>query len=282
MDALTKKDICEVYSVSCVERYVLAYLKKLGINIAMLYCNSYLSVDHLISDFVTKNVTYVNYDAMARIQDIAKELGIITIEGKSDPNLDFLCRNDFEYVLEMDQDAFKGMYEKETWRDDHFIYAKKNADVTYLYLNDIPLQEKVIDITELKRIYNHRYIAFKCINNQIDRDSVVKRFYNQYKREQLFEKSAVEQMEYENLRDLICMLRISRRRTSDFIGQWKEPNPEWVNRLNNIFSRVEYSRVRKRYHSDIFFNEIDAFRQDEKEIGMYLQEIRNIRLQGGK
>lgn len=274
MNALTKADISEAYSISCVERYVLAYLKKMGINISMLYCNSYLSVDHLISDFLKKNASYINYNAMERIQDIAKEFEIITIEGKSDFDLDFLCRKDFEYVLEMNPDAFRRMYDKETWRDDHFFYAKKNADDTYLYLNDIPLQEKTIDVTELRMIYHHRYIAFRCINDRIESDRAVRRFCNQYEREQLFVKSAVEYMKYENLRDLICMLRISRKRTSDFIEQWEEPNPEWVNHVNNVFSKVEYARVRKRYHSEVFFNEIDAFRQDEKEIGMCLQKIK--------
>lgn len=282
MDNLTKKDISEVYSVSCVERYVLAYLKKIGINIRLLYCNSYMSTDHLISDFTTKKETYANYGAMARIQDVASEFGIIVLEGRSEPNLDFLRQDDSEYLLEMKQGAFMSMYEKESWREDHFFYIKKKSDDTYLYLNDIPLQEKLIDINELTQLYNHRYIVFKYIKDQIGKDEAFMRFSDQYERENHFENCEIEHIEYETLRDLVCMLRISRKRTSDFLAQWKEPNPEWVNRVNNIFSKIEYSRVRKRYNSEIFLDEIDNLRRDEKEIGMYLQEIRSIQLQGGK
>lgn len=282
MDALTKRDIGEVYSISCVERYVLAYLKKIGINVSLLYYNSYLSVNHLIRDFVTKNETYTNYGAISRIQDIAVELGILKLEGRKYPDLDFLLESDYEYLLEMKQEAFKQMYEKEAWREDHFFYLKRNANGTYIYLNDIPLQEKIIDSAELTQLYNQRYLAFKYTDKQIDKSDVFMRFCGQYEEESCFEHCLPEQIEYETLRDIICMLRISRKRVSDFIGQWKEPNLEWVERVNNIFSKVEYSRVRKKYDSGIFLNEKDNFLRDEKEIGKYLQEIKSMQLQGGK
>lgn len=282
MDALTKRDISEVYSISCVERYVLAYLKKMGINVSLLYCNSYLSVNHLIRDFVTNNETYANYGAISRIQNIAVELGILKLKGEKNPDLDFLLESNYEYLLEMKQKTFNKMYEKETWREDHFFYSKRIADDRYIYLNDIPLQEKVIDSDELTQLYNQRYLAFKYTDKQINQSNLFMRFCRQYEEESRFEHYLPEQIEYETLRDIICMLRISRKRVVDFISQWKEPNLEWVERVNNIFSKLEYSRVRKRYDSKIFMNEKDNFLRDEKEIGNYLQEIKSMQLQGGK
>lgn len=273
MDALNKKDIGIVYAVSCVERYVLAYLNKLGIDTSLLYYDSFCSVNHLINDFGNKNNSYVQYDAMKRIQDVAKELNILTIKGVVSEDLRFLDQKESEYLLEMNKDSFKDMYAKEAWREDHYFYIKKIDDEKYLYLNDIPLQEKVIDKSELKKLYNNRYLEIKRISDQIDKKKVLLKFCERYEQEKNMARVPVEQLEYEHLRDLLCMLRTSRRRTSDFISQWEEANPLWVNRVNSVFSKVEYSRVRKHFDPGLFWNEIEGFCQDEEEIGACLKKI---------
>lgn len=273
MSILNKNDVNEVYSVSCVERYVLAYLRKLGVNISYLYCNSFLSVNHLISDFTSKEVTFANYSELSRIQDIAVEFKILELEGRKDSSLDFLHDNSFEYLLEMKPENFRNLYGKDAWREDHFFYIKQCEDGQYYYLNDNPLQDKIISADELMKLYNQRYVAFRYMENQIDKPSILSRFVEQYEREKLFNICTVEQINYEVLRDIISMLRISRKRVSDFISEWKEPNPEWIERVNSVFAKVEYSRVRKKFNPAIFFEEMDNFYQDEQEIGRYIQEI---------
>ncbi len=273
MESLNKKELGEVYAISCVERYILAYLKKMEIDISLLYYNSYLSINHILSDFVLKNVSYVNYDVIPRIHDIAIESKVLNLYSELDSELSFMEDGVHEYLLEMKPEVYKQLYEKESWREDHFFYAKKYIDGTYLFLNDNPLQEKLIDVIEMKRLYNQRYLAFNCTGNQLDKDAALKKLSIQYEIESNFEKCMMGQIKYNVLRDILCMLRISRKRVSDFIGLWISPPIEWVDHVNRIFSKIEYSRVRQKYDPNIFTNEIDTFLRDEDEIGKYLQII---------
>lgn len=274
MGYINKKDINEVYSVSCVESYILAFLKKKGVNISYLYCNGFVSVDHLICDFSCNDITYADYRNVERIQDVAKEMGILDLKGAKNSSLDFINNESNEYLLEIKDEQFRKLYGHGAWRDDHYVYIKKKSEKEYFYLNDNPRHEMVIDSNYLFELYNQRYISFRYLGKNMDRDLAFYRSLMQYEKESAYTEYRIDILKYEVLRDIICMLRVSRKRVSDFIGEWEVPNNMWVERINNIFSKVEYSRVRKRYSSAIFFDELDNLRKDELEIGAYLYRIK--------
>lgn len=274
MECIGKKNFRDVYAISCVESYILAFLKNKGINISYLYCNSFISTNHVMNDIYIQGAKYADYEGIARIQDTAIELGILELKGVCCDNLEFLYKEEFEYLVGIKPESFSKIYGSQAWRDDHYVYVKKKSADEFYYLNDNPQHEMYLDVHKLKELYDDRYIYFRYVQYKIDKDTLLVKCLEQYKNEIQYIDCALPNIEYEVLRDMICLLRISRQRVRDFISEWRSPNAAWVDHINSVFTKIEYSRVRKRYTSDIFLKELDNIRADEVEIGQYLYDIK--------
>ena len=71
---LTQKELTEVFYLSCVENYFLAWLNKYY-DISKLYGTEFISLSKVFNDF-SNGATYENYINNKRIQDIAEDYGI--------------------------------------------------------------------------------------------------------------------------------------------------------------------------------------------------------------
>lgn len=277
MEQIEKKDFEKIYPISCVESYVLAYLKKRGVIVSDLYYNSFISVDHLIKDFCFNSHRYANYVEIERIQDTAVRIGILEMNGGYDKSVSFLKSKGNEFLLSIKKEYFKNVYGNQTWRDDHYVYIKSLNEEEYFYLNNNPLHDNIICLKEVYDLYNNRYIEFKQKNKGVvHRESLLTACLEKIQKEHEYRCiNKISSIEYENMRDLICMLRISRQRINNFLSEWMEPDPAWIDNVNSIFAKLEYSRIRKKYSSDIFISQLDILRSDEQEMEHMIRKFIN-------
>ena len=73
---ISKIEITNTLSLSCVENYFLAWLNEYY-DVSNLYGQSYIPIERIFDDF-SHGATYENYCSIPRLQDIAEEVGIVS------------------------------------------------------------------------------------------------------------------------------------------------------------------------------------------------------------
>ena len=277
MEAIRKEDFHGIYPISCVESYILAYLRRCGFPAYLLYYQSYLSADHILHDFLRENSVFTQYDPVRRLQDIAVDLGVLELKGTYSLQIPAFENSDRENLIAIREEPFFDMYGKNAWRYDHYIYIKRLDDTEYYYLNNNPLHVKVINHEELVNIYNDRYITFRYIpENAVDQSKLISDFITRFNDETNF-KFNIEKYDMESLekvRDAIGILRIIRQRTYQFAEELGMSKFDWMKTANELYAQLEYMRIRHRYNPDILIKNLPILNQEEYEMHKVFAQYR--------
>ncbi len=152
------------HGLSCVENLVMYILKANNITFQYLFFESFLTYSEIENAFATQKQTYATFNIIPRIQNVAEKEGIIKMVLLNHSDIPQL-NSDYYMMVMVSPEFEKNRYNKELWRDDHYILVSPNSDTEYNYINDNPLDIGKISMNELKKYYNGKAI-FIDISNQ--------------------------------------------------------------------------------------------------------------------
>lgn len=270
---LLSKEILEgLPAISCVENYILGYLKANNVDFELLFYKSYVDFYDIVYSFCIKNTKYIDDVLVERVQDIAKSLELIDISWKNKLDLCDICEN-FEWLIGVKPDAFEDLYGKKAWREDHYAYIKRLDSNNYYYLNDNPRDQKTITYDQLRNLHNGEGIRFSLLKSNLNRD-------------ELFEKSIALLTSYEtpkdniaeidsivDIRDAVGILRMTRTRMARFYSKFYEEDffGQHLFKINTLYAKLEYMRIRNKFDSKQAKAEIEQLYQEEL---MVVEKIR--------
>lgn len=113
----------ETKGISCVEIFLLALLKRRGIDERFLYADSYMDIQDTVEAFLTKRHRYALYLGKPRLQSVAKQAGLIDLSVNHDPREEI----GFDYSLYEVRSAYKEDGRFAPWREDHYLLRLDGA-----------------------------------------------------------------------------------------------------------------------------------------------------------
>ena len=169
---LSKKELTDVLSLSCVENYYLAWLKNY-IDISNLYGQYFRSVKEIMNDF-SNGAIYENYYQIPKMQDVAEELGITNHHFYRCDFDEALCLiknidSNKLCLIKVNSHFFEN-YKRVPWREDHYIQIDSNLN----WLNQYPLSSGKFLYEELEQCYDDTLIIYELINPNIILDENIK------------------------------------------------------------------------------------------------------------
>ena len=244
---LTKKELTEVFYLSCVENYYLAWLNRYY-DISKLYGTEFISLPKVFYDF-SHGANYENYINNKRIQDIAEDYGI-TIHEYYKCNVETAI----ELIKILDKcslclirvnNNFFNNSKRLPLREDHYICIDKDFN----YINQYPLSEGTLTINQIKEYYDGIIIVYKVNDkNIIIKDSVIDEIINQN-----IEIKCMPN-DLSSLESAIGTLRVNRKRLEQYyknnITVSKLLNEE-VRILDNLYFQCRLILLRKLKDFDI-------------------------------
>ena len=240
-----KDSLDNVFALSCVENYILGYLKLSGINISLLYYDSYISIGQIIYDFFKQHSRFDSYYSIARIQDLAMQLGIIDLDSFKSNSL--LFSEGYEYLCCVKPEFLIKKYGMPSWRVDHYFYIKKWSSCILDIINDNPRDEFSLSMDEFMEIYKGEYIRFKCNNDiKFDNTFFLCRFLTRINDEYEYKYNVSDVLDIAKVRDAIGILKISRNRIEQFCANYMDITflRDHVKKINELYAFTEYSRLK--------------------------------------
>lgn len=234
---MTKKDITEVFGLSCVEKYFLAWLRRFY-DIHTLYGSAFVSFAQVFDDF-SHGATYQHYGFLPRLQDVAEEYGIVThtyiacsaaeameiLRGAPD---DMLC-------LMRVNTAFFTDFKRASWREDHYICINGSLE----WINEYPLAVGKFDETRFREVYD----GALCLYALADMTAKVPDGITAAFSAQTYDMNRFP-FGLERLESAIGILRVTRRRMEKFYKK-KEKAAQAFGEENALLDKI-YFDVRLR------------------------------------
>jgi len=276
MTKLQKEDLFGLYPISCTEAYVMAYLYKVGYDITTFYYSSFISINHIVSDFLKCKNSFSLYEGMERVQDVAKALNVLNYCGKITEkfrNIEFSCDM---VLIEVTKEYYNKIYNRNLWREDHFVYVYPLNDSNFFYLNNNPLHEANFCVDLLEEMYNKHYIKFWVDENSkfIELEDILKKLKDRVNNEMNFSTvNNLVDVDFSLARDIINYIRISWLRINSLLKKYGHFEKKYIDDINRVFTQIEYSRIRNRYNSKIFCEGIEMLKKDQDEIVRYLLDL---------
>lgn len=211
---MKKEDLCAVQYISCVEAYFGAWIKD-RVSLGALYSESFLSWEEIHDEFMRGEITYATFSGIRRLQDFAESVGLIKHEMKKS----WLIQADFTMndltLLRVKNDFCP---QRKAWRDDHYIAIEKYTNKKITYLNQFPLEERAVSTEEVKRSWDGMCLVYRN-DNIYAKDMFSEIARRQEKHISHIEKQGISQeiTDIVQLRDAIGILRVSRRRTLEWL-----------------------------------------------------------------
>jgi hypothetical protein len=226
--------------ISCVEIYLLAWLKERGIDCRSLYADSFAEIADVINDFLTGEYGYLNYAKLPRVQETAQRLGGIRLCYKNalqkEENRLNAGETPFVRMLGVKPDYKSGKLTP--WRDDHFLlqYDGKYYDC-YPPGEFTPSRGDIFDGRVLEICLSG---SFPPYGNELQR--LKERVLQAELRDCVVNVTADNIM---RIRDGVMILKISRQRMSEVFPE-NDPLKEQVKRLGTFCALLEAFRNRGR------------------------------------
>jgi hypothetical protein len=233
------------FGLSCVENYLLYVYDILGYDYRPLYAKSFLPIYEIATAFCDQEVSYAYFDKISRLQDIAKEQGLIRLTNVYDfwegvDNYDYVC-------IRVTPDFVTQQYGQEFWRNDHFILlCKRNTD-NWICLNDNPRDIFTIDDSDMPKIYADQSVCFNIFKTP--NDTIKKNMFDVF-REKIALPPKKYVFDFHNLivaRDMLGILRITRKRICKYCSLYLQMDfmTEYLHELDKAYVTLEYMRLRR-------------------------------------
>ena len=272
----------EFYGLSCAENYFLYILFCNRYNYELLYYRSYLPMTDIFFSFTKGKEKYASYSKISRLPDVAVETGLAEfnlLEYSDISGIDIDC--DVNYLIGVKPEFIEYRYKTKLWREDHYLLlCNKTGDGEYGYVNDTPRDQGTIKLVELNENYNGKVLSIRLIRGITSSDENV--FLSSFKQRLSHQdnlKSFFCTSEYDNIRDALGVLRISRKRIKSYCSLYinTEFMDQYLQFLDQEYLALEYCRIKNRLDYDRINQDIAMMFEWDKEICNKLWERMNAR-----
>ncbi len=254
---MTVKDICKVHYFSCVEAYFGAWIMRF-IQLPLLYAQSYLPWNEIVRAFEDDSVEYINFPHIPRIQDFAERIGIVT-HRKQRGLPQNVNRNDL-LLLSVKENFFS---KRKPWRSDHYIAAELTGK-KIKYCNEYPLVSGEIEKTAFNEQFGGESLVYSLLSCDLTQAKKIcmQQITAIYEKR---ENYLYPTLPLNRLRDAIGILRVSRKRTvewlakQDFISGKDELRKKLVGQIeyaDNCYFRLQSIMIRNGRAEERFLKEI--------------------------
>lgn len=261
---LSKELMPDGLGLSCIENDCLCIMQQMDMHYQYIFYESYLNFSKIFKEFYQRHVTYEQFHAIERLQMVAEQLGYLKIHYVEEKDINQVFKNNQVCSICIDPKWLLSKFKSTLLREDHYILIEKRSEEEFHFINDTPKAEGIISKEELKENYLQRVVYYEKTEGECnkDRDTIFKEFYqNILKNDDTtldFQIDDPKQMTL-MLRDIIGVLRVIIRRTSKlcreiFDVQFLEDYYEY---LSDIYSRIEYFRLRRKYDVNYIKSMID-------------------------
>lgn len=250
---MNRADMAAALSLSCVENYFLAWCREY-FDERVLYCSSFIGFDTVTCDFCERGAQYENYDAIARVQDVARALRLTSqqmIRARDIPE----CESGSLLLLSVNEKFFERS-KTVPWRKDHYICARRKDEKTFEYYNNYPLSSGIISFDELMRVRADKSLIFRVINRA---DKAKERELAKLQLERIAQCAhgiVTARGETSRLRNAAGILKISRKRLLHWLRYLGESGnicqkncitrlAVVVRRLETLYIKFELAALRK-------------------------------------
>jgi hypothetical protein len=271
---MNKEELSKALSISCVENYFLVWAKEY-FDIRELYYQSFLPMNEIISDFLQNNAEYADYKKLKRIQDLAEDAGFTThtlyenlITGNFYNNL----------VLMRVNKSFFESSKLVPWRSDHYICINKD-DCGFKCINNYPLGLIDLSAEDLQKYFDKAVLsyAFKdCARQEYLSEKHEAAFDRIIGSESGFE--ITENYNLKNLRDALGILKVSRKRTYEWLKLMNERKQfllddeicgifkKNISDIEKLFMHIELSIIRNKADYEYIKTKLEEINGTEKQI----------------
>ena len=258
-----------IYGMSCIENYFLYVLKANRYPFQYLYYNSFLSFGEIVCAFVNKEMRYEYFDKIPRLQNVALNNSLIQMnvyKQKEFSSLLFDC--DYNFV-QIKSDYVNKKYNKQFWRNDHYILLAPSNETNFVYLNDNPRDHGNISLNELKYAYDGTVIGINILSdiNEELKTTFLKDFKNSVITSDICRIDDLDICDIYSARDILGVHRIVQKRICEFCSLYENMClcAEHIIELDKYYSAIEYMRMRNRVDYDkIRKNFRDVLKKDDE------------------
>ena len=147
-------DLKKGYALSCIENYLIYLLSQKKYTWEYIYYKSFIKLKEIIRG-LNSGQGFSNYKGVERLQVIAEDLGLVSLK-------EFPCNTNLSsftkkwYAIQVTNQFMLKKYNYRPWRDDHHILMHnifRNNQVEYL--NDVPLDTGIMDMTEAQKFWRN-------------------------------------------------------------------------------------------------------------------------------
>lgn len=263
---ITKKEISETLSLSCVENYFLAWLNRYY-DVTKLYGNSFISLKQAFDDFAN-GAMYQNYCYLPRLQDIAEEYGVVEhlyLPCSAKEALKILGnQNEDDLFLIRVNTAFFIGYKRSSWREDHYICVNNKLE----WINEYPLSEGKFTEERFTEVYDGAVCIYKVKDTKTDLPDYASM---QFKMQDFDLKELPNNLSA--LESAIGVLRVSRKRLARYYFKNENVNSllnEEIGCMDKIYFDVHLRRLKEFKKEEV--NKIKAYSELYQKI-VYILEI---------
>lgn len=280
-----------LYGLSCIENHALAVLREYGTDIRPLYRDCAIPMKVLFDSLVYQGESREYFDRIIRVQDLAKELGIITMKlyrrGFHELITDINGENEYEYVfMRVTNEFTKTQLHARGLRDDHYVRVMPDNN-DFKIISDIPEITLALTKDELATAYDGDYFKL-CVNRDISDNDCEHIHENRVFKAENHEEFKLDIVDFNSIpevgiriRNMTGVYKVLRLRVVDYYRQYADT--EFIkNRMPEVekyFSLFEYFNIKKVTDIEKYFEVFCKINQLENEImGELKQKLCKIKM----
>ena len=233
--------------LSCIENYLLYIYANLNIDYRYLFSKSYVGFSEIAKAFCENKVSYSNFNRIPRLQDTSAQSGILNISENSD--FQAINTDDSYICIGVSRQFIQQQYNRDMWRDDHFVLLCNKTGDVYKILNDNPQDIFVLTGNQLENAYNGTVLNIQIIQYEVPYDFKLK-----YKEEFVdslgnsADRYLFKAPDLETARDLVGVLRVTRKRIREYCSLYCDTNfmSDYISQIEKVYFMIEYMRIRGR------------------------------------
>lgn len=236
------------YALSCIENYLLVILSQKYECWQSVFSESFMRFAEVINSL--GSVGYSYFKGIPRLHTTAMEQGYVQLENIEGREV-FDNSNTEYYAIMVKEEYMRERYNVKLWREDHFILLCNKPDGTKKYLNDVPPDSGILDMSQILKVYKNEAIIFK-LSDRVFEISEKNIKSNSCKIIDLLEIST-EQVNQEFLltninvlRDSVGIEKVLVKRQGEYLRLFDPDydNNEYYNFLCKIYAKIEYMRLK--------------------------------------
>lgn len=271
-----KKCKCAAFdadAMSCVESYLLQWLRKTDIRLPLIYCESYIEPERA---YIEAEKGFAYFTGFPRLQDTLKEAGILRGE--------VYCGRSIKkgLTLEQTEPCFFDGEKLRPWRDDHFIRLTRRTQQRLYYINCYPPSAGYIPSQEQRRLLSGKRINYRI--RSVDCAGLMLKSVRQLERMSAYSPEEIRIKEPGRLRDTLLVLRVSRSRIEAWLRLLQDmgivrsaaPAEQCAREralLNDMLLLCERSRLRGADESAALAERFEELKQVEYAMAQLLKDF---------